>query len=484
MRNRLLALTFVLCLGFVLMSPAFANNGSRYFDGVSYNNVVKIGDMTNHLIRQFTFEVWFKTEKGPDDDLFSGDAHEQTRTLQRGRTLFASSGVINKWPAWLSLHKDTLKFYAFMNNTSTYNNKGFEYRIPNMDTDTWYHVAVSAGHPDDEDASGFMRMYINGEPVANENPDAAQFVEEGTAITYSGGDGKWLQVMSIGDLREERGYIFHGWMDDARIWKVERTPEQIRDNYLNPLSDPADLEDLVGYWKFDEQEGETAVNSSGKLGVGGISLDGEVTGGTWAEDNLTFPVELSAFYATINSQNHAHLTWVTETETAVLGFKVLRNDERDLENAFEVSPLIDATNSSLQHVYEFTDTSVFPGRWYYWLQNLDLNGVINYFGPVIVDISEDNNITPDIPLVSRIQRVFPNPFNPNTTISYELAEPAEVSFKIFNTRGQLVQNYDVGQKSTGRHNLVWNAQDLSTGVYIIEMKAGDHNYKTKAVLSK
>ena len=203
------------------------------------------------------------------------------------------------------------------------------------------------------------------------------------------------------------------------------------------------------------------------------------------------PVELSSFTATISAENYITLTWVTQTETAMQGYYVFRASNNQISGAQIVSPMIAATNSSQQQTYAFTDTDISEsGTYYYWLQTNDLDGTVNFHGPVSVFYNAiGDNPTPEIPLVTELKSVYPNPFNPLAFIPFSLAKDSKVSFKIYNTRGQIVKNFDLGSKAAGNHRITWdgtdyNGQTLANGVYYIMMNAGTQVYQTKAVLLK
>lgn len=208
-------------------------------------------------------------------------------------------------------------------------------------------------------------------------------------------------------------------------------------------------------------------------------------------DPNTLPVELSTFTVTMNAANNAVLTWVTQTETGVSGFYVYRNSEESLATAKTVSNLIPATNTSQQQVYQFTDKELYSmGTYYYWLQISDMDGSESFYGPLALEYEGGTNPgTPTIPQITELKSIYPNPFNPSTTISYGLAEAAEVKVQIFNSRGQLVRNYNEGQKNAGNYTLIWNGTDnngqsQATGVYFVRLQAGKKVFNSKAVLMK
>jgi photosystem II stability/assembly factor-like uncharacterized protein len=79
---------------------------------------------------------------------------------------------------------------------------------------------------------------------------------------------------------------------------------------------------------------------------------------------------------------------------------------------------------------------------------------------------------------------FPNPFNPATTISYSLSEPGQVSLNIYNVLGThiaaLVQEY----KPSGKHSIVWNAENEPSGIYYFQLNVNGKLATRKTVLLK
>jgi hypothetical protein len=72
---------------------------------------------------------------------------------------------------------------------------------------------------------------------------------------------------------------------------------------------------------------------------------------------------------------------------------------------------------------------------------------------------------------------FPNPFNPETTIKYNLAEASDVNLRIFNIVGQVVRTLVAERQSAGRYQVRWSGTDdrgtsVSSGIYFYELSAG------------
>ena len=79
---------------------------------------------------------------------------------------------------------------------------------------------------------------------------------------------------------------------------------------------------------------------------------------------------------------------------------------------------------------------------------------------------------------------FPNPFNPETTISFGLPEAAEVTITIYDMMGKRIEELWKGRKEQGFHSLTWNALDCPSGVYFIRMQADKFTQMKKCVLMK
>jgi len=108
----------------------------------------------------------------------------------------------------------------------------------------------------------------------------------------------------------------------------------------------------------------------------------------------------------------------------------------------------------------------------------------------VAKLGEVNSISiPDIISFSGIRSIYPNPFNPLTTIDYEISMPADVKIEVYNNRGQLVRSFILGYKEQGSYKLTWEGEDnngclCSSGIYYIRMQAGKEIYIKKAVLLK
>ena len=89
-----------------------------------------------------------------------------------------------------------------------------------------------------------------------------------------------------------------------------------------------------------------------------------------------------------------------------------------------------------------------------------------------------------MPTEFMISNAFPNPFNPSTNISIELNTDSDVSVKVFNVMGQLVDILSEGKMSMGIHTITWNASDFPTGIYIVNSSIDGNSQFQKIMLLK
>lgn len=90
----------------------------------------------------------------------------------------------------------------------------------------------------------------------------------------------------------------------------------------------------------------------------------------------------------------------------------------------------------------------------------------------------------DFPQEYSLKASYPNPFNPITTITYEIPEKGNVILQVFNCIGQLVTTLEDGEKETGEYTVVFDGADLSSGVYYYTLKVNDYFSTQKMILLK
>jgi hypothetical protein len=83
-----------------------------------------------------------------------------------------------------------------------------------------------------------------------------------------------------------------------------------------------------------------------------------------------------------------------------------------------------------------------------------------------------------------LEQNYPNPFNPSTTITFGLPKAAVVNLAVLDLLGREVKTLVNGMKGAGRHQMVLEANDLTAGIYVYRLRAGDFVATRKLVVLK
>lgn len=97
--------------------------------------------------------------------------------------------------------------------------------------------------------------------------------------------------------------------------------------------------------------------------------------------------------------------------------------------------------------------------------------------------NDDNTI---VPVAGILNQNFPNPFNPETTISFDMAKAGKANLSIYNVKGQLVNTLFNGTANFGKNSFVWNGKDargnnVPSGLYFYRLTT-DSNVETKKMM--
>jgi hypothetical protein len=110
---------------------------------------------------------------------------------------------------------------------------------------------------------------------------------------------------------------------------------------------------------------------------------------------------------------------------------------------------------------------------------------LNIHDLTLVDVDDPVQIPPSAFQMSN----YPNPFNPETTLSYILPSAGMVSLMIYNSRGQLVRSLLNEEQSAGEHSLIWNGKDdfgnsVASGLYLCRIASNGKHETRKMLLLK
>lgn len=291
------------------------------------------------------------------------------------------------------------------------------------------------------------------------------------------------------DFEAGGNFYFNGGDDGVDIY-LTTSKAEVLDEFNDNGADgtPFNWDDFKDYERTSTSVGNTLDSWT--------SNDG--TGTPGAENDQTLPVTLSTF-TVVFANEQPLLQWKTQSEESNAGWNIYRgateaaftNEAAEIIN-FEIIP--GAGTSSEPTSYQFSD--VFPvqpeASYYYWLESVSYSGATELYGPVTLEVPEDDiqGDTPDLPYKYGIQN-YPNPFNPSTEISFVLPKASPVELNIYNLKGQKIRTLISGE-TLGKdklHTVVWdgkdsNGQPASSGIYLYKLLTQDKVYSKKMLLVK
>lgn len=185
------------------------------------------------------------------------------------------------------------------------------------------------------------------------------------------------------------------------------------------------------------------------------------------------PVELTSFAATYTGDG-VLLNWQTATEVNNYGFNVERRTNN--ESWIKIGFVQGHGNSNSSKTYSYLDKDAPSGKVYYRLKQIDFDGKFEYSNIVEVSVNVLNRL--------ELQQNFPNPFNPVTTISYNLPNVSKVKLVVYDVTGREVATLINEFQSAGKHYVNFNASRIASGVYYYRIQAGEIIQTKKMILVK
>ncbi len=374
-------------------------------------------------------------------------------------------------------------------------------------SDQIYISEISDNQMGQADNTGFIELYNNasydidlsglkirtgyadayGQNFAPDEPEVSYTIPDGTVISGGG-------IVVIGCGASEGDFI--------NAWGIASV-----ENYL-PGSASFPITNYCAYELYIPDTRAEALDASPVIGNGEDMV--QTSNNNWAtgspstatpnslDSGQTLPVEFTSFYASIVDNHSVLLTWQTASESDIMGYQVLRNTSDDEAGALYLTQsMIPGLNNPNGNEYYYEDAEITDAdKLFYWILSVEMNGASKMHGPVSVNIgsSEEEPDVPEVVLVSRLNGNFPNPFNPTTTICFDLAgevgEKIPVTLDIYNLRGQKVKTLIDGPYPCGKGTKVlWDGLDdrgksVSSGVYFYRLATPTNTFNAKALLLK
>lgn len=200
---------------------------------------------------------------------------------------------------------------------------------------------------------------------------------------------------------------------------------------------------------------------------------------TYIPPDEFLPVEL-AFFEAASGEHGIDLMWRSASETNLRSWEVQRRKAG--ESDFQTTAALPATNSADGHSYRFTDASVETGvRYDYRLADVAVNGTRTIHSGMIRSAAWN---TAELLTGFQLGEAYPNPFNPETTIRFSIAEAGRVTLKVYDVTGKNVANLVDDRMNAGQHAVLFRAGDLPSGLYFYTLSSGSFTQTRKLILLK
>jgi len=368
--------------------------------------------------------------------------------------------------------------------TTTLTSSGdYDIFVAKLDINSNWLWAKQAGGTDDDYGNGIAVDANGNSYVTGYFSESATF---GTTTLTSSGDidifvakldssGNWLWANQAGGTNCDYGhgiavddngnsYIIGNFLESANFGITTLTSSGYYDIFVAKL-------DINGNWLWAKQAGGTSYDFGNSIAVD-TNRNVYVTGFFYSSSCSFGTITL------INSSSEYIDIFVAKLD--INGNWLWAKQAGGTSDDCGYGITVDVNGNSYI-------TGIFRGSATFGTTTLTSSGDFDIF---VAKLGEVNSIDlPDIISFSGIRSIYPNPFNPLTTIDYEISMPADVKIEVYNNRGQLVRNFILGYKEQGSYKLTWEGEDnngclCSTGIYYIRMKAGKEIYIKKAVLLK
>jgi len=252
-------------------------------------------------------------------------------------------------------------------------------------------------------------------------------------------------------------------------------------------------------WTFEAntasgQQGQylwPAHNNSAGMAVG-ASYD-PATGGALSPNNylitpqLSIPATANApsleyYIATYQSWPDHYGVYISTTGTAIANFTLLLEETPpggSYSDQVWTRRRISLTAYAGENVYIAFRHFQSVDQYYIMLDDVAIYQDIN--------VSIGDSTLP--PAVTSLKANYPNPFNPSTTISFDMAREGHVAIDVFNIKGQKVKTLTNDNYGIGSHKVVWNGDDsagktVGSGVYFYRMTTDGYTKTQKMLLMK
>ncbi len=314
---------------------------------------------------------------------------------------------------------------------------------------SWSHVAAVRN-------GGNWKLYLNG---------------NATSLTGTWAPDPPTSYLKVGN-NNNLFWGFNGTIDEVRLSTMARYTSNFTPSHVPFNSDGF----TATLYHFNEGSGQTTADASshGNNGQLGTTSAAENSDPDWVTSDAPLPVLLFSFSAKLVN-NKVELKWQTSPLTEMETFEIQRFDSHGWQKAgfIEAHPQTEGFQD-FSWVDDISTLSKELTEISYRIKYTDLTGNTAY--------SQTQTVNVKTPTSMWLAQNFPNPFNPGTTISYAITEPAHVKLIVFNSLGEEVQTLVNEYQYENVYSVSFDAGRLPSGLYFFKLLVNNRFVDMKKML--
>ncbi|RPI01127.1 MAG: T9SS C-terminal target domain-containing protein [Calditrichaeota bacterium] len=310
--------------------------------------------------------------------------------------------------------------------------------------------------------------------ATDQNDNAASFTNYGTWVDVS---APGVDIVSTGHNHDDDANDYYATMSGtsmstpiaasvaALIWSRHPawSAQQVKEQLLATV---------------DNIENSLDAAHKGKMGAGRVNAYNAV-------NDEPIAVKLSSFETAPQEDGSTLISWQTHSESDIAGFFVQKSQSAGHPFQRLHTHMIAAKGDDASGAhYSFIEQESKSQRCFYRLELCELDGQSSFSASIEISPS---SVVPASTLA--LHANYPNPFNPITTISYDMADDASVQLEIFDASGRRVCVLVNATQTVGRYNLSWNGLDafgdpVASGIYIARLTSNGACRTQKMILAR
>lgn len=211
---------------------------------------------------------------------------------------------------------------------------------------------------------------------------------------------------------------------------------------------------------------------------------------TWSFGITCLPLaaELATFSGNFVSDRTIRLDWTTSTEDNCKEFYIIRryddmtresgrslDEQMNMREVTNLGPIQPKGGVDKGASYTlFDDQASLPGAYSYELYERETDGSSHYHGMTQVYVN-----TPE---QSAITSTYYNSINDIYMVEFEVMEPSPIQFTLYSSDGKIAEQQYIGEKPAGHHQIALQLKDLSSGIYVMDLRIGGKSFQKKVLV--